>query len=139
MTTAAAAQAELMEKEKHIVEIQNRVQMMKSQIQTMANHQGALEREKKRCLITNTELGTCSADHNVYRGVGRMFVKHSVEDMINIHKDRETKCGEEATRLANEKKRLIDTYQREEVQLQQLVKDYMTTVQLLQAEFEKKK
>ena len=129
---SAVAQAELMEKEKHIMEIQQKVQMLQSQVSNLANNQAALEREKKRCQITNVELGRCQADATVYRSVGRMFVKQTVADLHKAHSDREAKCVEEVIKLSNEKKRAGESLQRNEAELTQAAKEYMATIQILQ-------
>ena len=131
---SAAAQAELMEKEKHIMEIQQKVQMLQNQVANLANNQAALEREKKRCQITNAELSRCDTDSTVYRSVGRMFVKQNVTDLHKTHSERETKCGEEALKLSNEKKRAGESLQRNEAELTQAAKEYMATIQILQSQ-----
>ena len=130
---AAAAQAELMEKEKTIMEHQQKVQQMKSSITTMANQQASLEREKRRSLITLGELSTLQEDHVVYKGVGHLFVRAAVNDLTAEHKDREAKCAAEAVRVAEEKKRLGTACQKEEEHLQQAVGDFMATVRIIQA------
>lgn len=130
---AAAAQAELMEKEKAIMEQQQKLQHLKSNLANMSNHQVALEREKRRSQITLTELSRLDAAHTVYKGIGRMFVVSSVTGLINDHSDREAKCGAETTRLSEEKKRLAGAIQKEEEQLQHTVSDFMGAVRMLQA------
>ena len=130
---AAAAQAELMEKEKTILEHQHKVQQMKSSINNMANQQVSLEREKRRSNITLGELATLQEDHVVYKGVGHMFVRSAVSDLTVEHKDREAKCGAESMRLSEEKKRLGTACQKEEEHLQAAVGDFMAAVRLIQA------
>lgn len=130
---AAVAQAELMEKEKTIMDHQQKVQQMKASLSNMANHQAALEREKRRSNITLGELATLQEGHVVYKGVGHMFVRSSVNSLTEEHKDREAKCSAESSRLSEEKKRLGTACQKEEEHLQQAVGDFMSTVRMIQA------
>lgn len=130
---AAVAQAELLEKEKGIVELQQKVQHLKSNLTNMSNHQVALEREKRRSQITLAELKGLESSHTVYKGVGRMFVASTVEGLSSEHTERESKCATESSRLSEEKKRLATAIQKEEEQLQYAVGDFMNAVRILQA------
>jgi chaperonin cofactor prefoldin len=130
---AAAAQAELMEKEKHIVELQGRVQQLKSGLQNMSNHQVALEREKRRSAITLGELGTLDDSHHVFKGVGRMFVAATVPQLRAEYKDREVKCSSEVARLSEEKTKIAAAIKKEDEQLQAAVGEFVNAVRLLQA------
>lgn len=134
MAAVAAAQAEFMEKQKHIFELQEKVQSMKGSISRMANTEGALLMEKKRCVITNSELAKLAPEHNVYRALGRAFIKMPVEDLTKSTTDREAKCQEEATRLAAEKKRIGDAMVAEEAQLQTSMNEFVAALQLLQSQ-----
>lgn len=132
--SAAAIQAELMEKEKTIMEHQQRLQHLKSNLSNMSNAQVALEREKRRSQLTIGELNTLSEEHVVYKGVGRMFIVSTVPGLKVEHADRETKCAAEANRLSEEKKKIAAAIQKEEEQLQLAVGDFMNAVRILQAQ-----
>jgi chaperonin cofactor prefoldin len=131
---AAAAQAELMEKEKTIVEHQQRLQHLKSNLTNMSNAQIALEREKRRSQLTIGELNSLSEEHVVYKGIGRMFMASTVPTLKSEHADRETKCAAEAARLSEEKKKIGGALQKEEEQLQVAVADFMNSVRVIQAQ-----
>ncbi len=130
---AAAAQAELLEKEKHINELQAKLHNWNQQLQNIANHQAALDRERRRANITNSELTTLSADHKVYRSIGRMFVAVPVPGLSAEMTDRESKCSKEVERIVEEKKKLVAAIKNEEQQLQHAVGDFMNAVRILQA------
>lgn len=131
---AAAAQVELMEKEKTIMEHQQRVQHLKSNLNNMSNAQVALEREKRRSQLTIGELNSLSDEHVVYKGIGRMFMASTVPNLKVEHADRETKCAAEAGRLSEEKKKIGAAIQKEEEQLQYAVGDFMNAVRIIQAQ-----
>ena len=130
---AAAAQAELIEKEKHIMELQGKLHGLKQQLQNIANHQAALERERRRAQITNSELTTLTPEHKVYKGVGRMFVAVTVPTLTAETADRESKCTNEVQRIVEEKKKLVVVIQNEEQQAQLALGDFMNAVRIFQA------
>lgn len=130
---AAAAQAEMLEKEKAIVELQQKVQSMKQQVQNMANTQSALTREARRSEITLRELDKLTDDHKVYKSLGRMFVSITVPDMKAEQRGRVEKCTGEVQRLSEEKQKLGQFAEKEEEQLTLQVNDYVAAMKMLQA------
>lgn len=130
---AAHVQAELMEKEKHIIEQQNRTQQIKNQLGFIANQQTALEKEKRRALLTLSELEKLGENRVVYRSVGRMFAKKPVPSLRSEFTERSEQIAAEIVRIVEEKKRISELVTREEHQLQTLVNEFMNFVQLVQA------
>lgn len=129
----AALHAEITEKEKHIVEVQGNINSMKAQLQALANRQVALEREKKRCQITRIELATLQPEHKVFKGIGRLFASIPVNQLEADMKDKEEKCGNEATRLGEEKIRLGTVLQGEEERGRVLVTEFMSLMRAAQS------
>ena len=131
--SAAAAQAELMEREKHVMDIQRRLQSLKGQLQSMANHQVALEREKRRSQLTRSEVEKLESTHVVYKGLGRAFMSVAVPEMAAENAEVEAKCTQEVQRVVEEKKKIGAVIQNEEEQLNVAAKDFIAAVRLLQA------
>jgi chaperonin cofactor prefoldin len=130
---AAAVQAELMEKEKHILEQQNRVEALKSKLVALASHQKALDMERRRCVITQQELTTVPSDRPVYKSLGRVFVRSTVEKVNSDHETRREMCQGESAKISEETRRLGEKVQSEEQHLQQMVNEFMAQLRLMQA------
>jgi chaperonin cofactor prefoldin len=128
-----ALQAELMEKEKGILEHQQKVYGLKQQQQTLANHSVALAREKQRCTITLEELKGLEMDHKVYKSVGRLFIKAAVPTLADANGKREELCKNEAERVTGEKQRISVVIESEEKQLNVEADEYMKQMRAAQA------
>jgi len=128
---SAAFQAEMIEKEKALLEQQAKLQQMKNTLQTVANRQVLIEREKKRAQITLAELSGLHASRSVYKAVGRVFVKSGVETLVADNKTREEQFVTEGERLSGEKMRLGAVVQKEEAHLQAQIGEFMNQMRML--------
>ena len=128
----AVAQAELQEKEKLIMEQQQKMEMLKNKVVQLASHQKALDMEKRRCAITRQELATVGADRPVYKSLGRVFIKTPAAKLADDHEKRQTMCTSESTRVSEENRKISAVVSQEEERMTQLVNDYMANQQLLQ-------
>ena len=125
----SAQQQELLEREKHLTELEQAVLQLKSQ-QGQLNSQGQMfEKEKKRCFITKQELALLKADHNVYRALGRAFVKQPVATLLSEESDREKHCGGESATVEARKVTLAATLQSQQASFQALYKEYVELAQ----------
>jgi prefoldin subunit 1 len=129
---SAAVQADLMEKEKHITTVQQKLNMLKTQLQHIANRHAALERERRRCQITSTELGKYNEGHKVYKSLGRAFVMMPKPELVTDLAAREKSCETEVAKLLEDKKKLVGAIESDETSLQRDVNEYMQIVQNLQ-------
>lgn len=130
---SVAAQAELMEKEKLVVEHQQRLESLRATIKSMASHQISLKQLKRRCEITVGELTRLQPDHVVYQGLGRAFVRVSVNRLIESNSEQIEKSEAEDNRLSNEKARASELAAKEEADLRKAAEEYTAAVQVLQA------
>ena len=128
----AVAQAEMQEKEKVILEQQQKCEMLRNKVVSLANHQKALDMEKRRCKITRDELATVGAERPVYKSLGRVFVKVPAEKLASDHEKRQDMCTSESARVSEENRKISAVLQQEEERLNQLASDYMAHGQMLQ-------
>ncbi|CCW61705.1 unnamed protein product [Phytomonas sp. EM1] len=128
----AAAQADLMEKEKLVVEHQQRVETLQNAVKTMATRQISLKRDKRRSEITVGELAKLKAGHTVYRGIGRAFMRTPVDKLIKVNDEIIKQCEAEEHRISNEKQRTSEVMSKEEGELRRAVEDYRVAVHLIQ-------
>uniref|UniRef100_A0A7S1W445 Prefoldin subunit 1 n=1 Tax=Neobodo designis TaxID=312471 RepID=A0A7S1W445_NEODS len=128
----AVAQAEMQEKEKVILEQQQKCEMIRNKVVQLANHQKALDMEKRRCAITCKELATVGADRPVYKGLGRVFIKVPATKLAEDHESRAAMCTSESARVSEENRKISAVLQQEEERLNQLATDFMAHGQMLQ-------
>ncbi|EAN83518.1 hypothetical protein C3747_89g745c [Trypanosoma cruzi] len=122
---AALVEAERMEREKALVEAQQRVNMLRETVRVMANRQVALMSNKRRLDISTNELTRLSADHCVYESVGRVFLRTPVNALIEKQTAQAESCEAEGTRLSNEKQRVTEQLKKEEAQLREAAETYV--------------
>lgn len=122
-----------MEKEKLVLEHQQRVESLRDKVKTMATRQVTLKRQKRRAEITVDELTKLKPDHVVYQGVGRAFVRISVNKLIDSNNEVVEKCEAEDNRLVNEKQRTAEAVAKEESELRNAAMEYRAAYQLIQA------
>lgn len=122
-----------MEKEKLVLEHQERVESLRDKVKTMATRQVTLKRQKRRAEITVAELTKLKADHVVYQGVGRAFVRMPVNKLIDSNNELVEKCEAEDSRLVNEKQRAAEAIVKEEGELRNAAMEYRAAFQLIQA------
>lgn len=130
-SSAAAAQADLMEKEKIVTEHQQRVESLESTIKMMSSRQVKLKIQGRRNEITIVELSKLKPTHTVFQGIGRAFLKRSVNDLIEQNEAEKEKNEAEYQRLVNEKQRSADTLVREERDLKKSVEELRAGYQML--------
>lgn len=123
-----------MEKEKNVIEHQQRLESIESMIKTMSTRQVKLKINTRRNEITISELAKLKPGHTVYQGVGRAFLKRSVNDLIETNQEEKEKNEAEYSRLVNEKQRGADTLVREERDLKKAVDELRAGYQLLAAQ-----
>ena len=124
-----AQQQELQEREKHLTELEQAILQLKSQ-QGQLNSQGQMfEKEKKRCFITKQELSLLTADHNVYRALGRAFVKQPVATLLAEESDREKHCAGESATVDGRKVTLAATLSSQQASFQSQYKEYVELAQ----------
>ncbi|CCW67998.1 unnamed protein product [Phytomonas sp. Hart1] len=128
----AAAQADLMEKEKLIVEHQQRVESLQNAVKTMATRQVSLKRDKRRAEITIGELSKLKTGHPVYRGIGRAFMRIPADKLIAINDETIKQSDAEDQRISNEKQRTSEAMSKEEGELHRAIEDYRLAVHLIQ-------
>lgn len=122
-----------MEKEKTVMEHQQRVEALRQTIKTMAGRQVTLKRSKRRAEITVNELTALKSDHVVYQGVGRAFMRTPVNTLIDINNEAIERSEAEDSRLANEKQRVSEQLVKEEGQLHAAVEEFRAAVQVIQS------
>lgn len=132
-SASVAAQAELMEREKAVLEQQQRVESIQSTIKKLSDRQVALKISGRRSDITMAELSRLQPNHSVYRGMGRAFVKQDVNAMVDFHQGSKEEGEAEGNRLANEKMRAADSLSREEVTLRKAVEELRAAYQVITA------
>lgn len=130
---SVAVQAELMEKEKAVMEHQQRLESLRDTVKVMANRQIALQRAKRRSEITVNELSRLSSGHVVYQGLGRAFVRAPVSRLVEINTEVIEHSDAEGQRLSQEKQRTSEILTQEEAMLRRAVEEYKNTVQMAQA------
>lgn len=130
---SVAAQADLMEKEKAVMEHQQRLESLRDTVKTMATRQVTLKRSQRRCEITVSELTKLKPDHVVYQGVGRAFFRVKVNRLIETNTEESEQCEAEDRRLSNEKLRTSEIVSKEEAELRRAVEEFRAAVQVIQA------
>lgn len=130
---SVAAQAELMEKEKSVMEHQQRLESLRETVRSMANRQGVLTRSKRRAELTVRELVKLPSDHVTYRGIGRAFFRSPVNELIDQNNESIERSEAELRKLSNEKQRSAELVVREEGELRKALEDYQATLQVIQA------
>ena len=128
----AAVQAELMEKEKNVVEQQQRVEALKSTQSNLGGRMRALDQERRRCDITNAELASVPQDRPVYKSLGRVFVKSTVAVQQEDHEKKKQAYAAESSRLGDEHRKVTTRLQQEEEQLNKVFSDFMASMQIAQ-------
>ncbi|KEG09345.1 hypothetical protein DQ04_05371000 [Trypanosoma grayi] len=121
----ALVEAERMEREKALMEAQQRVDRLRETVRVMANRQVTLVGTKRRLGISTRELTRLSADHCVYESVGRVFLRAPVNTLIAKQTEQSESCEAEERRLSNEKQRVAEQLQKEEAQLREAAQVYV--------------
>ena len=116
---SAAQQAELIEKQKSLQEQEDKIRRLKHSLGNMQGQQMALEKQKKRCQITQTALTPLKEDHPVYKSIGRMFVRRTVPALMEEQKSQEQTSVTESSRLSVEIERISGVLQDEDRQFNQ--------------------
>lgn len=114
-----------MEREKALMEGQQRVDMLRETVRIMANRQAVLVGTKRRLQISTGELQRLSSDHCVYESVGRVFLRTPVPAFIEKQMEAAERCEAEEKRLMSEKQRVVEQLQKDEVQLREAAQQYM--------------
>ncbi|ORC90985.1 uncharacterized protein TM35_000074090 [Trypanosoma theileri] len=122
---SALVEAERMEREKALVEAQQRVDMLRETVRVMANRQMVLMGTKRRLEISTRELTKLKPDHSVYESIGRVFLRTPVNTLIAKQTEQAEKCEAEEKRLSGEKQRIAEQLQKDEVQLREAAQVYM--------------
>lgn len=130
-SSSAAAQADFMEKEKAVTEHQQHVESLESIIKMLSSRQVKVKIQGRRNEITIIELMKLKPTHTVFQGIGRAFLKRSVNDLIEQNQGEKEKNEAEYQRLVNEKQRSADTLVRAERDLKKAVEDLRTGYQML--------
>jgi chaperonin cofactor prefoldin len=130
---SAMRQAELVEKQKHLMELEQKVTTLKQQANSMAGHLAALEREKKKCQITEAALKPLKPDHKVYKQIGRLFLSRSVTDLVEEHVNKEKMCVSEVARLNEEGQKIGAVIKQEEASLQSQMDEFKRTLLAIEA------
>jgi len=127
-----AVQQEIQEREKHLVEMEQGINQLRSQQQQLNSQGQMLEKEKKRCYITKQELSTLTNDHNVYRAIGRAFVRQPVETLMKEENQREAYCTTEIQTVEGRKKQLAETLKSQQLSMESQYKEYLELAQSFQ-------
>eukprot|EP01064_Diplonema_japonicum_P020727 TRINITY_DN30308_c0_g1_i1.p2 TRINITY_DN30308_c0_g1~~TRINITY_DN30308_c0_g1_i1.p2 ORF type:complete len:131 (+),score=55.84 TRINITY_DN30308_c0_g1_i1:66-458(+) len=89
------SQQELKERQKQVVEAEQRVQLLKQKVNTARSKADAFNKEGRRSQLTEAELNAVKPDVKVYKSVGRMFVMRPKEELIKEQQDKQNMCEEE--------------------------------------------
>jgi len=122
-----------MEREKAVMEHQQRLESLRDTVKTMATRQVTLKRLQRRCEITVAELTKLAPDHVVYTGIGRAFMRVKVNQLIESNTEESEQCEAEDRRLSNEKLRTSEMVSKEEADLRRAVEEFRASLQVIQA------